>query len=109
MDSTVKHTHILADYFKEKIRSVNNISMVGNPKKSASIVSFLVDDIHPHDVASYLGNSHIAIRAGHHCAQPLMESMGIQSTARVSFSIYNTTEDVDKTINALIELKKFWA
>lgn len=109
MDKVLIHTNTMASYFKEKLKSINGISPVGNPKQSAGIVSFVSDNIHPHDVASYLGNSHIAIRAGHHCAQPLLESMGIQSTARVSFAMYNTMEDVDKTINALIDLKKFWS
>lgn len=99
----------LCSIFKEKLKALGGIQLVGNPKNYGGIVSFLVDNIHPHDVAGFLANENIAVRAGHHCAQPLLESMGIHSTVRASFTIYNTLEDVDKTIHALGELKKFWS
>lgn len=99
----------LSATFKEKLKALGGINLVGNPKNFGGIVSFQVDNIHPHDVAGFLANENIAIRAGHHCAQPLLESMGIHATARASFSIYNTDEDVDQAIRALAELKKFWS
>ncbi|MBK5279740.1 MAG: aminotransferase class V-fold PLP-dependent enzyme, partial [Bacteroidia bacterium] len=103
------HERKLSAYFKERASTLAQIQFVGEPKNFNGIVSFLVKNIHPHDVASFLANSNIAVRAGHHCAQPLLESMGIPATVRVSFSIYNSKNDVDKIIDALIELKKFWS
>ena len=88
---------------------MGGVSLVGNPLNFGSIVSFQMENIHPHDVAGFLANSNIAVRAGHHCCQPLLESMGIPATVRVSFSIYNTKDDIDKTIDTLRELKKFWS
>lgn len=107
--SSLQHTNELTVSFREKIKSLRYVSCIGNPPGYGSIVSFQVENIHPHDVAGFLGNANIAVRAGHHCAQPLLESLGIPSTVRVSFAIYNTREDVDKIISALIELKKFWS
>lgn len=105
----VAHEKNLGATFKEKLRSLGGITLMGNPKNFSGIVSFQVDSIHPHDVAGFLANENIAVRAGHHCAQPLLESMGVPATVRASFTIYNTPEDVDHTIKALVELKKFWS
>jgi cysteine desulfurase/selenocysteine lyase len=109
LDEVASYTHDLAVVFKEKLRSIGKIQIMGDPTHYGSIVSFNVDKIHAHDVAGFLANENIAVRAGHHCAQPLHDSMGISSSVRVSFSIYNNLEDVDKIIGALIELKKFWS
>ncbi len=109
LNETVNYTRNLSSYFKERLRSLGNIKLVGNPKNFGSIVSFYVENIHPHDVASFLANENIAVRAGHHCAQPLLESMGVPATVRASFSIYNTRGDADKTIETLVELNKFWS
>ena len=109
LKETSDYTKHLAIDFSEKLKSLGNIKLVGNAAKSGSIVSFTVDKIHPHDVASFLANNNIAVRAGHHCAQPLLESMGVPATIRASFAICNTTDDVDKTIAVLVELQKFWS
>ena len=109
MNETITHTKKLAAIFKERLKSMNKIQIVGNPKNFGGIVSFNTQNIHPHDVAGFLANENIAVRAGHHCAQPLHESLRIPATVRASFSIYNTKEDVDKTIDALVALKKFWS
>ncbi len=109
LEETIYHTKNLSEVFKEKIKSLGNIKVVGNAKDSAGIVSFYFENIHPHDVAGFLANENIAVRAGHHCAQPLLESMGVAATVRASFSIYNTVDDVDKTVEALKALKKFWS
>ena len=109
MNETTRYTRELSTYFLEGLRSLGNARRVGNPKNSGSIISFQIGSIHPHDVAGFLAASDIAVRAGHHCAQPLLESIGVPATVRVSFSIYNTQDDVYKTIAALVELKKFWS
>lgn len=109
LSEVANHTKNLAVNFKEKVKSLGDIELVGNALNVGSIVSFLVKNIHPHDVAGFLAHANIAVRAGHHCAQPLLESMGVPATVRVSFQIYNTLDDVDKTIDALVEVKKFWS
>ena len=109
LKETSEYTKNLAANFKERIKSLGYVTLIGDPEHAGSIVSFQVDKIHPHDVASFLGTSNIAVRAGHHCAQPLLESMKIPATVRASFSIYNTQEDIDKTLETLVELKKFWS
>ncbi len=109
LDETSQFTRNLSIHFLEGLKTLGGIKRVGNPENFGSIVSFQVEGIHPHDVASFLAGSNIAVRAGHHCAQPLLESMEVPATVRVSFSLYNTRDDVDKTIAALAELKKFWS
>lgn len=109
LHETTRHSRELVSYFIESSRSLGTVMFLGNPKNSGSIASFQVRGIHPHDVAGFLGDAGIAVRAGHHCAQPLMEAMGVPAVVRASFTIYNTREDVEKTIAALVELKKFWS
>ena len=109
LTETTDYTRNLIIYFKEKAKSLGWVELLGNPRNFGSIVSFQIKNIHAHDVAGFLANSGIAVRAGHHCAQPLLESMGIPATVRASFSIYSTKQDVDNTIQALVELKKFWS
>ncbi len=69
--------------------------MIGTAKRKAAVISFLVGDIHPHDVGTILDAEGIAVRTGHHCAQPVMERFGLSATARASLAFYNTTEDID--------------
>ncbi len=103
------YVSLMTTSFREGLKSIGKIKVMGNPKKSGGIISFNVNDIHPHDVASFLASSSIAVRAGHHCAQPLHKAMDTSASVRASFSIYNTKEDVENTIASLIELKKFWS
>jgi cysteine desulfurase/selenocysteine lyase len=109
LNEIVAHTKKMVTTFKERLKSMDKIEILGCPKNFGGIVSFNVENIHPHDVAGFLANENIAVRAGHHCAQPLLESMNIPATVRVSFSIYNNEDDVNKTIDSLVALKKFWA
>lgn len=108
LNETSVYVEMLGSMLVEKLQNENGFHVLGSPDKRTGIISFYHKTIHPHDIASFLGNANIAVRAGHHCTQPLLNTMGISSTARASFSIYNTKEDVDKLINALRELKKFW-
>ena len=96
------HEKELLKYALEKLKTLDNI-IIYNPsiEKSLSVISFNLKNIHPHDVASILNEENIAIRAGHHCCMPLMKKLGISGTCRVSLSIYNTKEDIDKLINGL--------
>ena len=77
-----------------------------NPMEHQGIISFVIDDVHPHDVAAILDADHIAVRAGHHCAQPLLKYYGVSSSTRVSFSFYNTEEEVSQLLRSLKEIRR---
>jgi cysteine desulfurase/selenocysteine lyase len=98
------HSHKLAQQFRQQVELHQLARLVGNPKEISSTVSFVVDGMHPHDVAAFLAERNIAVRAGHHCAQPLHDALGVAATVRASFSIYNTSEDVTSIVEALREL-----
>ena len=70
------------------------------------MLSFVIEDIHPHDIGTILDNHGVAIRAGHHCAQPVMQHFGVEATARASFSLYNTERDIDRLIEAVLKVKE---
>ncbi|MBT33878.1 MAG: cysteine desulfurase CsdA [Thalassobius sp.] len=108
LQETFVHEQNLAALLRKEIGEMDGVEVVGSPKHFAGIVSFQVEDVHPHDVASFLSDAKIAVRAGHHCTQPLLNGMDIPATVRASFSIYNTEADVTRLVNALVELKKFW-
>jgi cysteine desulfurase/selenocysteine lyase len=82
------------------LASLNSVRLFG-PEDSAGIVSFAVEGVHPHDVGTILDESQVAIRAGHHCAQPLMEHLGVDATARASFGVYNGRQDVDALVRGI--------
>lgn len=110
LDEIERHEHKLAAYALERMSEVEGITIYG-PKDSAlraGVVTFNIDDVHPHDVATVLDAEGIAIRAGHHCAQPLMKWLKASSTARASFYLYNTEEDIDKLVAALIKTKEYF-
>ena len=104
-----RYTRHLAHTFREALSSLPFVSLVGHPAKYSGIVSFVVDGIHAHDVAGFLADKKIAVRAGHHCTQPLYDQLGLPATVRASFSIYNSSDEIDRVKEALINLKKFWA
>ena len=96
----------ILSYGLEKIRKNNSINLVGDPKNRASVISFTLNGIHPHDIATILDDDGVAIRAGHHCCQILHEKIGMAATARASIGIYNNKEDIDILINAIEKCKK---
>lgn len=101
-----KHEMDLLNYATEKINSIDGVEIVGNAKEKASVISFVMGDIHPHDIGTIMDNLGIAIRAGHHCTQPIMDFYNIPATARASFAIYNTEEDVDKLVEGIQKVKE---
>lgn len=100
-----KYEHELLEYATQKMLELGGINIIGTAKQKASVISFTMDGLHPHDIASMMNKYHIAIRTGHHCTQPLMKRMSVPATARASFSIYNTKEEIDRFIDALKSIK----
>ncbi|MGF2617665.1 cysteine desulfurase [Rossellomorea vietnamensis] len=111
MDHIEKHEHHLAAYAMEKMSEIEGMTIFGtkDPAKRAGLVTFNIDDVHPHDVATVLDAEGIAVRAGHHCAQPLMKWLKVSATARASFYIYNTEEDIDKLVSGLVKTKEYFS
>jgi len=98
----------LGSYTQEKLANINSLEIIGQAANKTGIVSFVLQNVHPHDVATFLGEANIAIRAGHHCTQPLMDFYEIPGTSRASFSIYNTIEEIDKLTVAVQEVVDFF-
>ena len=93
-------------YGIDKMKKNNSITLIGEPQNKASVISFTIKGIHPHDIATILDDDGVAIRAGHHCCQILHEKIGVPATARASIGLYNTKEDIDILINAINKCKK---
>lgn len=108
MENIEKHEHEIVDYALEQLSTVEGIIIYG-PKHRAGLVTFNIDDVHPHDLATVLDVEGIAIRAGHHCAQPLMRWLKVSATARASFYLYNTKEDVDAFVRGLVKTKEYFS
>jgi len=96
-----EYEHELTTYATEKLLEIEGMRIIGNAKEKSSVISFLVGNIHPYDIGMLLDKLGIAVRTGHHCAQPLIDSLGIPGTVRASFAFYNTKEEIDVFIEAL--------
>ncbi len=103
------HEDMLLRYATEQIKQIKGLIIIGTAKEKASILSFLLGKIHAHDVGTILSSQGIAIRAGHHCAMPLMEHFEVAATSRASFAVYNTKKEVDSFIEALQQVKEVFA
>jgi cysteine desulfurase/selenocysteine lyase len=101
MEVIADHGKKLLSYGQEKLQNIPGIAIYGEAKKKGAVISFNIKNIHPHDVAHILDTSGIAIRAGHHCAQPIMKRLNVPATNRASFYIYNTFADIDSIIDSL--------
>jgi cysteine desulfurase / selenocysteine lyase len=110
LDEIEKHEHKLAAYAMDRMSTINGLTIYGpqDPGKRAGIVTFNLDDVHPHDVATVLDMNGIAVRAGHHCAQPLMKWLQVTATARASFYLYNSEEDIDRLVAGLGTAKEYF-
>ena len=108
MNNIIKHEKELVEYGQELMRKNNSVKLIGNPKNKGSVLSFTIDGIHPHDIATILDEEGVAIRAGHHCCQILHEKLGLAATARASIGIYNTKEDIDKLNSSINNCKKIF-
>lgn len=107
MENITAHEHELAAYAQSKLRAIDGITVYG-PQERAALVTFNLDDVHPHDVSTVLDAEGIAVRAGHHCAQPLMKWLNVTATARASFYLYNTMEDIDRLVEGLLKTKEYF-
>jgi len=101
-----KHESQILEYSLEKLRKDNSVNIIGNPKNRASIISFTIKGIHPHDIATILDDDGVAIRAGHHCCQILHDKLGIPASARASIGVYNSKEDIDVLSESIKKCKK---
>ncbi|WP_409302530.1 cysteine desulfurase [Peribacillus sp. SCS-155] len=111
MENIEAHEHKLAAYALERMSTVEGIRIFGpkNANQRAGVITFNIDDVHPHDVATVLDADGIAVRAGHHCAQPLMKWLNVSATARASFYLYNTEEEIDKLVAGLVKTKEYFS
>ncbi|KKB74365.1 MULTISPECIES: cysteine desulfurase SufS [Bacillus] len=107
LDAISEHEHRLASYALDRFKELEGATVYG-PEHRAGLVTFNIEDVHPHDVATVLDAEGVAVRAGHHCAQPLMKWLNVSATARASFYLYNTEEDIDKLIAALQKTKEYF-
>jgi cysteine desulfurase/selenocysteine lyase len=109
MDHIVAHEHKLLAYASETVSAIPDIRLIGTANEKAGVLSFLLDGIHPHDIGTILDQEGIAIRTGHHCAQPVMQRFGIAATARASFALYNTREEVDALVEGIQKVREVFA
>lgn len=95
----------VSSYALSELGKISGLTILGNPKKRGGVISFIMEGAHPHDIATLLDHHGVAIRAGHHCAEPLMKRLGVTSTARASFGIYSTRDDVDIFVSSLEQIR----
>jgi cysteine desulfurase/selenocysteine lyase len=107
-DRIAAHEASLKDYAHARLRELNWLKVYGTAKDKGAIVSFGIDGLHPHDISTIIDRSGVAVRAGHHCAQPLMDRLGVTATCRASFAMYNTKAEVDALAEALIKARDFF-
>jgi cysteine desulfurase / selenocysteine lyase len=108
MESVRSHEGLITAYALERLGAVDGIKVHGprDAERRGALVSFELGDLHPHDVAEILGRDGVCIRAGHHCAQPLMRRLGVTATSRASFAVHTTADEVDRLVEGLEEVKR---
>ena len=109
VENISRYEHELLTYGTEKLGSIEGVRLIGTAKERAGVISFVIEGVHPHDVGTILDQEGIAIRTGHHCAQPIMDRFGIPATARASFAFYNTKEEVDALANGIQKVREVFA
>jgi cysteine desulfurase/selenocysteine lyase len=109
LSAIAAHEHDLLSYATEALRQVPGLRLIGTAPEKASVLSFLLGEVHPHDIGTVLDREGIAIRTGHHCAQPLMRRLGVTATARASLAFYNCREDVDALVSGMHKVREVFA
>tara|TARA_B100000674_G_scaffold118579_4_gene89889 strand:+ start:3877 stop:5109 length:1233 start_codon:yes stop_codon:yes gene_type:complete len=108
-DAIAEHEHGLLEYATERLTEMNSIEIVGTAPEKAAILSFNIQDVHPHDVGTILDHDGIAVRTGHHCAQPVMDRFDVAATVRASFGLYNTKSEVDALVEGIKRVQEMFA
>jgi len=101
VEAIVRHEHDLLEYATARLEATPGVRIIGRARERAGVVSFVMENVHPHDIGTILDREGVAIRTGQHCTQPVMDRFGIPATARASFAIYNTRDDVDALVAGL--------
>ena len=109
LDKIAAYEHELLAYATERVSAIPGVRLIGTAEEKAGVLSFVIDGIHPHDIGTILDQEGIAVRTGHHCAQPVMERFGIDATARASFGIYNTKEEIDALVLGIQKVQEVFA
>jgi cysteine desulfurase/selenocysteine lyase len=109
MDNIARYEHDLLAYATHGMQLIPGVRLIGTAKEKAGVLSFVIEDIHPHDIGTILDQQGIAIRTGHHCSQPVMERFGIPATARASFAVYNTRKEVDALVRGIEKVRQVFA
>jgi cysteine desulfurase/selenocysteine lyase len=106
MDAIAEHERDLLDYASAVIGEIPGVRIIGTAAQRAGVLSFVMDGVHPHDMGTILDQEGIAVRTGHHCCQPVMDRFGVPATARASFGVYNTREEIDVLARGLEQVKE---
>ena len=106
MDNIISHEKELIDYATNELSKIKDIRFIGQAKEKAGVISFLVGNFHPYDIGMILDKLGIAVRTGHHCAQPVMDQFSIPGTIRASFAVYNNAEDVNRLVDGVKKAQK---
>jgi cysteine desulfurase/selenocysteine lyase len=109
LENIAAHEHDLLVYATERLSKIPGLRIIGTAREKASVISFVLDHVHPHDVGTVLDQEGIAIRTGHHCAQPVMDRFGISGTSRASMAFYNTKEEVDALVNGINKVQEVFS
>jgi len=109
LDRIAAHEHALLEYATAALASIPGVRIIGTARDKTALVSFYVEDVHPHDVGTILDHEGVAVRTGHHCAQPVMQRFGVPATARASFAFYNTFDEVDALAAAIRKVQKLFS
>lgn len=105
----IEHENFLLQYGTEQLLQIPGLRIIGTAKEKASVISFVIEGIHPYDIGTIIDTDGIAIRTGHHCTQPIMQRYNVSATARASFAFYNTKEEIDKLVLGIHKVKKMFA
>ncbi len=108
IEAICAHEQEISDYAKERLAEIPGLRILGNPKKRGALYSFVLDGIHPHDAAALLDESGVAVRSGHHCAEPVMERFGVPATIRASFGAYSTMREIDQLASGLLRVNRIF-
>ena len=109
LKQVMAHEHHVLEVAREQVSALPGVRLIGAAQNQASILSFTLDGVHPHDIGTILDQAGVAIRAGHHCAQPVMEHFGVPATVRASFALYNTVDEVEALVKALQQVREIFS